>query len=70
MRCRGAAAGLRLELGQEPVLLAGVHQRRLAEVAPETTVIMITAHGTIETAVEALKGGAFDYITSPSTRTS
>jgi two-component system response regulator AtoC len=28
-------------------------------------VIMITAHGTVDTAVEALKIGAFDYITKP-----
>ncbi|QQR90724.1 MAG: sigma-54-dependent Fis family transcriptional regulator [Myxococcales bacterium] len=28
-------------------------------------VIMITAHGTVDTAVEALKLGAFDYITKP-----
>jgi two-component system, NtrC family, response regulator AtoC len=28
-------------------------------------VIMITAHGTVDTAVEALKMGAFDYITKP-----
>ncbi|MBI2897237.1 MAG: sigma-54-dependent Fis family transcriptional regulator [Deltaproteobacteria bacterium] len=28
-------------------------------------VIMITAHGTVDTAVEALKTGAFDYITKP-----
>ena len=40
-------------------------QRRLLEVAPHTTVIIITAHGTIETAVEALKNGAFDYVTKP-----
>jgi len=32
---------------------------------PETPVILITAHGTIETAVDALKKGAFDYITKP-----
>lgn len=32
---------------------------------PATPVIMITAHGTIATAVEALKKGAFDYITKP-----
>ncbi|MFZ2398891.1 MAG: sigma-54 dependent transcriptional regulator [Smithella sp.] len=32
---------------------------------PEIPVIMITAHGTIATAVEALKKGAFDYITKP-----
>ncbi len=37
----------------------------IAERHPEIPVIMITAHGTIATAVEALKKGAFDYITKP-----
>jgi nitrogen regulation protein NR(I) len=32
---------------------------------PEIPVIVITAHGTIDSAVEALKLGAFDYITKP-----
>ncbi|MCD6153537.1 MAG: sigma-54-dependent Fis family transcriptional regulator [Syntrophobacterales bacterium] len=32
---------------------------------PSIPVIMITAHGTVETAVKALKKGAFDYITKP-----
>ncbi len=32
---------------------------------PEIPVIMITAHGSIATAVEALKKGAFDYVTKP-----
>ena len=32
---------------------------------PATPVIIITAHGTIATAVDALKKGAFDYITKP-----
>ncbi len=40
-------------------------QRRLRELAPNSLVVMITAHGTIETAVEALKNGAFDYLTKP-----
>jgi len=31
----------------------------------ETPVIIITAHGTVATAVDALKKGAFDYITKP-----
>ena len=31
----------------------------------ELPVIMITAHGTVDNAVEALKTGAFDYITKP-----
>jgi two-component system, NtrC family, response regulator AtoC len=37
----------------------------VSEHYPEIPVIMITAHGTIATAVEALKKGAFDYITKP-----
>jgi DNA-binding NtrC family response regulator len=32
---------------------------------PEMTVIMITAFGTVATAVEAMKAGAYDYITKP-----
>jgi DNA-binding NtrC family response regulator len=33
--------------------------------AAETTVIMITAFGSIETAIEAIREGAFDYISKP-----
>ncbi|MBX3190622.1 MAG: sigma-54-dependent Fis family transcriptional regulator [Labilithrix sp.] len=33
--------------------------------APELPIVMITAHGTVDTAVEALKLGAFDYLTKP-----
>ncbi len=32
---------------------------------PSRPVVMMTAHGTVETAVEALKTGAFDYLTKP-----
>ncbi|RYF09887.1 MAG: sigma-54-dependent Fis family transcriptional regulator, partial [Deltaproteobacteria bacterium] len=32
---------------------------------PELPVILMTAHGTVDTAVSALKMGAFDYITKP-----
>ncbi len=32
---------------------------------PDTVVIMITAYGTIESAVEAIKMGAYDYLTKP-----
>jgi two-component system, NtrC family, response regulator len=35
------------------------------ERAPETQVILITAYGTIETAVEAMRIGAYDFITKP-----
>jgi len=39
--------------------------RRAHEEDPELPIVMITAHGTIDTAVEALKIGAFDYLTKP-----
>lgn len=35
------------------------------EQRPETTVIVITAHGTVEIAVNAMRRGAFDFITKP-----
>jgi len=37
----------------------------LQEINPEVPVIMISGHGTIDTAVEAVKKGAFDYISKP-----
>ena len=33
--------------------------------SPETKVILITAHGSVDTAVEAMRSGAYDYITKP-----
>jgi two-component system, NtrC family, response regulator PilR len=39
--------------------------KTVKEVSPETVVIMITAFATAETAVEAMKLGAYDYITKP-----
>jgi DNA-binding NtrC family response regulator len=35
------------------------------EINPDVPVIMISGHGTIETAVEAVKKGAYDYISKP-----
>jgi two-component system, NtrC family, response regulator AtoC len=39
--------------------------RRVVGMDTRIPVIMITAHGTVDNAVEALKTGAFDYITKP-----
>jgi two-component system, NtrC family, response regulator AtoC len=39
--------------------------RECRERFPNTTVIMITAYASVETAVEAMKMGAYDYITKP-----
>ena len=38
---------------------------RIILLAPDTPVVMISGHGTIETAVDALKRGAYDYIPKP-----
>ncbi len=39
--------------------------RHIRDDHKETTVIIITAFATVETAVEAMKAGAFDYVTKP-----
>jgi two-component system response regulator PilR (NtrC family) len=39
--------------------------RAVKEISPETVVLMITAFATTETAVEAMKLGAYDYIIKP-----
>jgi len=44
-------------------LMEKVHQ-----VAPEMPVIILTAYGTIDTAVEAMKRGAYSYLTKPFNR--
>jgi len=40
-------------------------QRRIHDVEPDLPVIMITAFASVESAVQALKEGAFDYVTKP-----
>ncbi len=39
----------------------------LKKISPDTTAVMMTAHGSIETAVETMRKGAYDYITKPFT---
>jgi DNA-binding NtrC family response regulator len=40
-------------------------QKRMHEVDPELIVIMMTGYASVETAVAALKNGAYDYVTKP-----
>ena len=40
-------------------------QRRMKEIRPEMIVIMMTGYASVETAVAALKNGAYDYVTKP-----
>jgi len=39
--------------------------RAAKTVAPETEVVLMTAYGTVETAVDAMKEGAYDFVTKP-----
>jgi DNA-binding NtrC family response regulator len=41
-------------------LLAGLKEKQ-----PQCEALLVTAHGTIETAIQALKRGAYDYLTKP-----
>jgi DNA-binding response OmpR family regulator len=40
--------------------------RAAAGLAPDTQIIMLTAHGSLESAIEALRADAFDYLLKPS----
>ncbi len=39
--------------------------RAAKAIAPETEVVLMTAYGTVETAVDAMKEGAYDFVTKP-----
>jgi len=68
-------AGLdRLRQGDVHILLADLKMPKLSghellkaakAIAPDVEVIVITGHGTVEDAVEAMKEGAYDFITKP-----
>ena len=54
-------ADVRLPGDRDGLDLVSLVQKR----RPGTTVIVITAHGTVETAVDAMRRGAFDFIAKP-----
>src|ERR1700687_714968 len=37
----------------------------LKQAQPELEVLLLTAHGSVETAIQAMKRGAYDYLTKP-----
>jgi two-component system response regulator FlrC len=39
--------------------------RRVRNLSPQTPVVLLTAYGTVQNAVEAMKHGAFDYLLKP-----
>jgi DNA-binding NtrC family response regulator len=60
-----AAVALMLtDLKMEPMDGMTLLKRGL-EVSPQTQVILMTAYGSIESAVEAMRLGAYDYVTKP-----
>jgi len=70
----GQAALERLQNGGVDLVLADLKMpglsglellRAAKEVAPDVDVIMLTAFGTVEQAVKAMKDGAYDFLTKP-----
>ncbi|MBI5327064.1 MAG: sigma-54-dependent Fis family transcriptional regulator [Deltaproteobacteria bacterium] len=39
--------------------------KKVKEINPDTIVLMITAYASVDTAIDAMKAGAYDYITKP-----
>jgi DNA-binding NtrC family response regulator len=69
---RGALAALRRE--PAPIVLTDLRMPDISGLAlleqilrerPTACVVMVTAHGSIDSAVEAMRKGAFDYLTKP-----
>lgn len=48
-----------------PKLTGSELLRQALQLKPETTFVMMSAHGDIDTAVDSLKDGAYDFITKP-----
>jgi two-component system, NtrC family, response regulator PilR len=70
----GEAAIAALKAGSFDLVITDLRMRKLdglgvlkaaKEISPETVVLVITAFASTETAVEAMKLGAYDYITKP-----
>ncbi len=71
----GAAAALetlsreRFDLALVDIKMPGVDgielQAKLRQIEPEMPVVIMTGYASVETAVRALKNGAYDYITKP-----
>lgn len=61
------------DLGLVDLKLSGAQDgielmEKMHQISPEMPVIILTAYGTIDTAVEAMKRGAYSYITKPFNR--
>jgi two-component system NtrC family response regulator len=75
MACDGSEAIEKFRARQHEVVVTDLRLKGLVtgldvlqeihETHPETSVIVITAYGSIETAVDAMRMGAYDFITKP-----
>ena len=73
--CENATGGLEIFRAENPDIVItdlkmpemdGIEfLKEIKKISPETIVIMMTAYATVETAVEAMKHDAYDYITKP-----
>src|SRR5215467_2594792 len=64
--CGSASQALvALESDDWDLLISDIRMPGMSGLELLTTVILITAHGTTESAVEAMKHGAYDYLTKP-----
>jgi two-component system, sensor histidine kinase and response regulator len=73
---RGAAGIARLDEWRPQILLVDIKMpeldgfqviQRVRELAPEVVIVVITGYATVETAVEAMKAGAYDFLPKPFT---
>ena len=64
-----ALAGQSFDLALLDIRMPGMDgmelQQHLAEADPDLAVVIMTGYGTVDTAVQALKRGAYDYVTKP-----
>ena len=64
-----AARRYRVDVVLTDLMMPGTNgvelMRALKEVAPDTEVVLMTAYGTVETAVQAMREGAYDFVEKP-----
>ena len=63
------ARGHRIQVVLTDLMMPGTSgielMRALKQVSPDTEVVMMTAYGTVETAVQAMREGAYDFVEKP-----
>ena len=74
LACDGREGIEKFQKGQYDVVLCDIKMpqmdgmevlSKVMQLSPETSVIMISGHGNIETAVEAIRKGAYDFLEKP-----